>query len=105
MADSGKVACESVLHKIDLVLSSLSGLEEVIKNGKTEQKVVLEESIRHVLSFMRQLDADASSLADQDVPAKLLQWLDEGKDPDAFYKMLFNETIWGGQVRQSWLSL
>lgn len=98
MADSGKLACESVLQKIDQVLSSLSGLEEVVRNGKSEQKAVLEEAIRHVLSFMKDLDASAASLADQEVPAKLLQWLDEGKDPDAFYQMLFNETIWGSQV-------
>lgn len=92
------IACDATIEKIDLVLNRLVCLEAVVTNQNAEQKPVVEETLRLVLASMRDLDSSAASLSDVDVPAKLLQWLDEGKDPDAFFKMLFDDTIWASQV-------
>ena len=91
-------ACDATAQKIDLVLHRLMCLEAIITNELPEQKPVVEEALRLVLAAMRDLDSSASSLSDVEIPAKLLQWLDEGKDPDGFFKMLFDDTIWAGQV-------
>lgn len=91
-------ACDIAIEKIDLILDRLMCLEAVVLNRNPEQKPVVESTLRLVLAAMRELDSSAASLSDVEVPAKLLQWLDEGKDPDAFFKTLFDDTIWASQV-------
>lgn len=98
MADKVAQACDAATEKIDLVLQRLMVLEMIVTNQLSEQKPVVEDALRLVLAAMRDLDSSASSLSEVEIPSKLLQWLDEGKDPDGFFKMLFDDTIWAGQV-------
>lgn len=100
MGESVPKACDAAIGRIDLVLQRLMNLESFLLNQKKDQKPAVEESLRLVLAAMRELDSSTDPLSDVEVPAKLLQWVDEGKDPDAFFKQLFDDTIWTSQVCQ-----
>jgi hypothetical protein len=98
MAETASNASDAIIEGIDGLLHNLMVLENVLLNGNAEQKPVVQNTLEGVLQSMRSVDEAAAALRDVEVPAKLLQWLDEGKDPDAFFKALFDDTIWASQV-------
>lgn len=97
--------CDAVQSRLDHALLQLSGLEQILKSGPpTPHQVKIYGAVKDVLDAMKAVD-DSTMLLDNlpekerpHVPSKLLEWLDEGKDPDAFYKHLIDDTIWGSQV-------
>lgn len=97
--------CDAVQSKIDQALLKLSGLEQTLKTTSPQphqEKVY--GAVRGVLTAISAVD-EATMLFEgmpekeqPEVPCKLLEWLDAGKDPDTFYKHLIDDTIWGSQV-------
>lgn len=99
------VCCDAVQSKIDQALLQLSGLEQTLKTSSPQpHQVKIYEAVRCVLDAISDVDESTMLLESMpekeqpDVPCKLLEWLDAGKDPDAFYKQLIDDTIWGSQV-------
>lgn len=97
--------CDAVQSKLDQALLKLSGLEQILKTTSPQphhEKVY--GAVSGVLNAMSSVD-EATMLFEgmpekeqPEVPCKLLEWLDAGNDPDAFYKHLIDDTIWGSQV-------
>lgn len=96
---------DALQSKVDQALLQLSGLEQTLKIGTpAPHKLKTYEALRDVLDSMKAVD-ESTMLLDNlpekerpQIPSKLLEWLDDGKDPDAFYKHLIDDTIWGSQV-------
>lgn len=87
-----------LLSKIDMVLLALHSLESVVCSGSEARQDSAEESFEHAVKGLQAVEGSLQEIEDTELPQKLLQWIDEGKDPNAFYQQLFQDTIWSAQA-------
>jgi hypothetical protein len=98
MVDDPKAAAGAAVTKIDAALLELASLEALVTSFSSEKQAAVEESFLRSAEALKDVDQAANALQGTEVPVKLLDWVDQGKDPDAFFKQLFQETIWNAQV-------
>lgn len=82
-------------------LCHLNDLDQLIENFDASRTEHVQQKVQAISQALRTLDTSATDADELACPAQLLQWIDEGKDPDAFVKALFQETLHKHQVRQS----
>ena len=99
MTDPTKDAPADVVGRIDAALLELANLEALVTTFNADKQPAVEEVFQRVAQRLQELDVSAGCLQGMEIPLKLLDWVDEGKDPDAFYKQLFQEAVWSAQVR------
>ena len=88
-----------VATKIDAALDELYNLEQLVSAYDDGKQAAVQASFTHTARTLQAIEAAAPSLEGLDVPVKLLEWIDEGKDADAFYHALMRECIGTAQVR------
>ena len=70
-----------------------------------EKLAAAEESLQRAVRALQDLDVSAQALEGTEIPVKLLEWVDQGGDPDAFFQQLFRQSVWAAQVSGNLVSL
>lgn len=95
---SSYVNVTAVDTSIDKCLWHLNDLDELIGNFDTSRSELVQQKVVDILQTLLKLNTQSEGL-EEVCPAQLLQWIDDGKDGDAFVKALFQETLTKHQVR------
>lgn len=97
MDDEIQTHSQRIIASIDNALLRLTGMEAIISENHSDRQVALEDSVVKVQAALKNVD-DASNFPwDAEVPVRLILWIDQGRDPDDFFRLLFKETVWDGQ--------
>jgi hypothetical protein len=99
MTDATTELATGIVAKLDAALLELHSLESIVSSFAPEKQTAVEESFMRSARALEEIEAASGSLEGVEVPLRLLEWVDQGKDPDAFYQQLFQEAIWTAQAR------
>ena len=96
--DTAAAAAAALVAKIDSTLLSLHSLESLVGAFTAEKQGSAQASFESAVQGLQDMEGLIAGIDGIEVPQKLLEWVDQGKDPDAFYQKLFEETLWLAQV-------
>lgn len=88
-----------VAARIDTALDELYNLEQLVGSYDEGKQVAVQASFANAARSLEGIEAAVPALEGLDVPVKLLDWIDAGKDADSFYQALMRECIGTAQVR------
>jgi len=93
---------------VDEALWKAHSVEELLRAFSADKQGAVHDALIALSSAYRSVDGLAQGLPATQVeaPARLLAWIDAGKDPDEFVKLLFSETLALHQARAcaAWLA-